>query len=264
MAIVTFLSDFGLSDHYVAAVKASILSINPNVTIIDITHQIPSCDLKHAANCLESVFGDFPKGTVHLCAISPSGIHKKKYIAIKLEEHYFVGEDSGLFGELSSQSPTAMVGINELNPIETTFDAKDILAPIASKLASGGNIYDMGNNLDAIFKFTPTSAKCEKKQIAGNILHVDHYGNLITNIMKEDFENILKINKGCPFEVNFKREKFSRLHKNTGEVGSGECFVYFNADQRLEIGINQGNGSQLLGLRVSDQVFIDFKIGDDN
>lgn len=264
MAIVTFLSDFGLSDHYAAAVKAKILSINQSISIVDISHLIPTCDIKHAAYSLESVFREFPKGTVHLCAVSSSGVHKKKYIAIKLEEHFFVGENSGLFGEISNQIPTAIIDINDVNPIQTTFDARDIMAPIAAKLASGGNIHEMGSNLDAMFSYTKTNAKADKKQIAGNIIHVDHYGNLITNILKQDFDNILRINKECPFEVNFRREKFSKLHQHAGEVGAGECFVYFNVGGKLEIGINQGNGSELLGLRVDDQVFIDFKFEDDN
>lgn len=260
MSIVTFLSDFGMSDHYVAAVKARILSINPNITIVDITHQIPVCNLKHAANCLKSVFREFPKRTVHLCAVSSFEISEKKHIVIKLEDHYFVGENSGLFGEVSKQSPTDIVSINDINPIESTFDAKDILAPAAAKLASGSNINEMGNNLDSIFNFTSTSAKVNKKQIAGNIVHVDYYGNLITNILKEDFEFILETNKQCPFEVNFRRKKFFKLYKSAGEVKSGECFVYFNSNNRLEIGINQGNGSRLLGLQVDDQVFINFNI----
>jgi S-adenosylmethionine hydrolase len=260
MAIVTFLSDFGLSDQYVAAVKAKILSVNPNITIVDITHQISTCDISHAAYTLQSVFREFPKGTVHIVAVSPSGIHTKKYIAIKLEDHFFVGEDSGLFGIISKQAPIAMVDINKLNPIESTFDAKDILAPIAAKLASGGNIYEMGVELENINGFTPTIAKIEKPQIAGNIVHIDHYGNLITNIFKNEFEHIHKINKACPFEISFRKEKFTKFHQKVGEVGEGECFAFFNSDNRLEIGINQGNGSQLLGLRMNNQVFINFKL----
>lgn len=260
MAIVTFLSDFGDSDHYVAAVKASLLGINPNLSVIDITHKIPVCDTGAAAFTLGEVFNDFPKGTVHLVGVLPAGVQDFRYLAVKLEEHFFVGADTGIYNLISGFQPTVVVDVNAVNKFNSPFPTKDILAPVAAKLASGQNIHNMGTDCDDWNRLTRSSAKATRKQIAGNILHVDHYGNLITNIMRQDFEQILKINKDCDFEINFKREKFTKLNESSADVTAGECFMFFNSNNRLQIGINQGNGSLLLGLKVSDQVFIDFKI----
>ncbi len=260
MAIVTFISDFGESDHYVAAVKASILRENPGIQIIDINHSLKVGDIGHAAFVLESLFRDFPAGTVHLVGVSNTNVKNPKLVALKLEEHFFVGEDSGIFSLLSEKSPHAIVDLNSLSPIETTFAGKDVLGPTAGKLASGKDIQDLGKRLDALERFVPSRAKATKEQIAGNIIHIDHYGNLITNIQKFDFDAIMKINKDCPFEVNFRREKIDRIHKHYSEVSTGECFVIFNSQGRLQVGILQGNGADLLGLEVNDQVFVDFKI----
>ncbi len=258
MAIVTFISDFGTSDHYVGAVKAAILGVNPNINIVDISHEIKVCDIGHAAYVLGEVFRDFPKGTIHLVAVAESGISSAKMIAMMLEDHYFIGYDNGIMSLISQQNSTAIVDINSINPKKTSFPAKEIFAPAAAGLASGKSIYDMGVTLPEITRRTPTIAKATKKQISGNIIRVDHYGNLITNIRKEDFDNIMKINGNCPFEISFRKEKLKELHKSASDVTAGECFAYFNTKGRLEIGINQGNGSHLLGLKRDNQVFIDF------
>lgn len=257
MAIVTFLSDFGRSDHYVAAVKASILREFPEANIVDLSHEIGVGDMGHAAHTLASVFRDFPPGTVHLVGVSNSNARRPRCIAIELEGHYFVGEDSGMFMLLSEQQPTEMVDLGgEVN----TFSAKHTLGPVAGKLASGQALMEVGQAITAIQRFTQTRSKATKQQIAGNIVRVDHYGNLITNILKFDFEAIMKINNYCPYEINFRREKIGIIHDNYFDVAQGECFVVFNSTGQLMIGVLQGNGSQLLGLHISDQVFIDFKL----
>ncbi|MGL1888750.1 MAG: SAM-dependent chlorinase/fluorinase [Reichenbachiella sp.] len=259
MAIVTFLSDFGLSDHYVAAVKASMLKENPQLQIIDITHQIMVGDIGHAAHSLKSIYQDFPNGTVHLIGVS--NINRKgKSVAVKMDGHFFVGDDSGIYSLLTEEPPVAIVETNAIQKLETPFPCRDIDGPIACKLASGTDIQELGPSLEELQRYVPARSKATKKQIAGNVIRIDHYGNLITNIMQHDFESIIGINNHCPFEVNFRREKISKIHKTYFEVLPGECFVLFNTNGQLEIGILQGNGANLLGLMIDDQVFIDFKI----
>ena len=258
MAIVTFISDFGNSDYYVGAVKAAVLNVNPNINIVDISHEIKVCDIGHAAYVLGEVFRDFPKGTIHLVAVSDSGPSDSGMIAVMLEDHYFVGFDNGIFSLITSQQSTSIVDINSINRKDSSFPAKDIFAPAAAALASGKAIYDLGVSMDEIVRRTVSISKATKKQIAGNIIRIDHYGNLITNIKKDDFDTIMKLNGNEGFEINFRREKLRKLNQAANDVPAGECFVFFNTKGKLEIGINQGNGSDLLGLKENDQVFIDF------
>ena len=133
MAIVTFLSDFGSTDHYVAAVKASIIKENPSIQVIDISHDIKMGDIGHAAFVLNEVFRDFPKGSVHLVCISNASKRDAKKVALKLEDHIFIGEDSGLFSLLSETEPAAIVDLNGVDISKSTFNAKDFLGPIAGK-----------------------------------------------------------------------------------------------------------------------------------
>lgn len=260
MALVTFMSDFGNEDHYVAAVKASLLRANPGLNIIDISHYIAPSDIGHAAYVLKNVYRDFPAGTVHLCAIDKSSRQASNLIAVKLDEHYFVGYDSGLFSLLSNQRPTAIIKLNEITKIETTFTAKDVFAPIAANLASGKNIHDMGPAMTELYSLLPRQLKVTKREIAGNVIRIDHYGNLITNIVKSEFETIMRINGQKGFEVCFGREKSRKINTSYAEVESGEYFIIFNSNNYLQIGINNGNASELFGVKMDYPISINFEL----
>src|SRR5690606_41602798 len=112
MAIITFISDFGYSDHYVAAVKGKILKENPNQQIIDISHSIEHFDIAHGSYVLKMAFKDFPENSVHLVAVDSNGGPGEKIVALKLENHFFVGVDNGLFGLISDAEPLEIVYLN--------------------------------------------------------------------------------------------------------------------------------------------------------
>ena len=260
MAVVTFMSDYGWKDHYVAAVKASVLAINPSLQIIDISHDIRAFDIGHGAYVLKSVFRDFPKNSVHLVSIDPVGREKPGYVAIKLEDHYFVGNDSGLFSMLSDQQNTAQVRLNNLNPKASTFPGKDILGPVAANLASGKNIHELGEPISGIQRVISRQLKATKREIVGHVIRVDKYGNLITNIPQREFEAIQKINGQVPFEIQVGREVFTDFNSDYHEVESGNCYLLFNSLGLLQIGINKGNAAELLGLKLDTPISIHFSI----
>lgn len=255
MAIVTLLTDSGESDFYVAAIKAKILSTNPGLSIIDISHQIAPCDIAHGAFVLRAVFRDFPKGTVHLVGIDANGNRGDAYLAMQLEDHFFIGADNGLFGLISDKTQQSLVELNKINSIQTTFPEKDIFAPAAAKLASGVNITTLGIALPQFKKMTDRYVKATRKMIAGHVIRVDHFGNLITNIPREAFETL---SKGRNYTVQFGGEKFRRIHTQYHQTDQGECFLLFNSMDLLEIGIYKGNASELLGLSYDSAVSILF------
>src|SRR6186713_3302729 len=152
MAIVTLLTDSGESDHYVAAIKARIISINPGIRIEDISHKIKPNDIGHAAFVLRAVFRDFPKGTIHLVGVDSVGNRGDSPIALQLEDHFFVGNDNGLFGLISERSHQNLIALNTINSIYTTFPERDLFAPAAAKLASGVSLSDLGKALHAFKK----------------------------------------------------------------------------------------------------------------
>jgi len=188
MAIVTLLTDSGANDHYVAAIKARIFSVNPGIKIVDITHGINPCNLAQAAYVLRGIFRDFPKGTVHLVGVHASGNKGDALLAVQLEDHFFVTADHGLLGMISDKQPTYVVALNSVNPVESTFAERDIFASASAKLASGVSISDLGKPLATFKKMIDRAVKATKKQITGQVIHVDNFGNAITNIPKEAFD----------------------------------------------------------------------------
>ncbi|MBX2962525.1 MAG: SAM-dependent chlorinase/fluorinase [Cyclobacteriaceae bacterium] len=255
MAIITLLTDSGVSDHYVAAIKAKILSTNPGINIVDITHAIQPCDIAHAAFVLRNVFREFPKGTVHLAGVHAVGNRDDVAIALQLEDHYFVGADNGLFGLISEKPHQKLVELNIVSNTSSSFQEKDIFAPAAAKLASGVNITALGSPMPSFKKMIDRQMKATKKQITGHVLRVDNFGNLMTNITKEAFDIL---SKSKTYTIQFGGEKFRKVNLQYNQVDEGECFIVFNSAGFLEIGILKGNASELLGLNYDSVVNIVF------
>src|SRR6185437_7413786 len=198
MAIITFMSDFGHRDSYVAAVKAKLLSLNPSIPVIDISHEIEPYNIAHAAFVLKSVFKDFPEGTVHLTAVNAHSGGDETYMAIKLEGHYFIGADNGLFSLLSDKSPELIIELPKDNGYSPSFPEKTMLAYAAIALASGKAAEELGQPVSQVRQMLNRQIRVAKNMIAGNIVHIDRYGNLICNISKELFDQ----NRGSrPFTV---------------------------------------------------------------
>jgi len=256
MAIVTLLTDSGESDHYVASIKAKIISLNPGIRIEDISHNVKPADIAHAAFILRAVFRDFPKGTVHLVGVDSTGSRGDAFIALQLEDHFFVGCDNGLFGLISDKTHQQLVELNAINTISTTFPERDVFAHAASKLASGISITNLGKPMTSYKKMIDRQMKATRKQITGTIVRVDSMGNLITNISRDAFETL---SKGKVFTIMFGGEKFRRIQAQYSQADQGECFIVFNSLNLLEIGIYKGNASELLGLGYDNLVNVVFE-----
>lgn len=255
MAIITLTSDFGESDHYVGALKGTILSAIPSQVLVDISHQIQNFDLAHGAFVLRSAFPTFPRGTIHLVAVDTVGNKGNSHLAVQLEGHFFLLADHGLLGLLSEQEPQMVVEL----PAEQgsgAFPALEILAPAAIELANGTPVKKLGNPKSEYNKMVGRQMRVNKNQIIGHVLRVDHYGNLITNIRQEEF---CRLNQGNGYSILIGREQFRRLNNSINETGSGDCFIMFNSMGLLEVGINKGNASQLMGLKFDSPVKITFE-----
>ncbi len=261
MSVITFVSDFGTEDHYVAAVKAAIIRDNPDCRIIDITHQIGQSDIAHAAYVLKNVYREFPEQSVHMCAVDQGGRELPRQIAVQWNNHFFLGPDNGLFsliGDLENGKIVEIVSKDEKADAPSTFTARDILAPAAAKLLKDRKIEALGPSSGALKRLFARQLKVTKREIAGNVIRVDHYGNLITNINRKEFETIIKLNGNSRFQIQFGRETIGKIHASYHEVESGECYVIFNSNDNIQIGINQGNASELLGIFLDTTINIFF------
>ncbi len=255
MALITFMSDFGDNDHYVAAVKARILGINPDLKIVDISHTITPFDITHGSYVLRSVFREFPPGTVHLIAVNTLDHQSDSYIIINIEGHNFIGPDNGLFSLISEEKPEKIIKLSNPDIESSVFPSRDIMGRATAMLAGGTAMEDLGVVTPDFKKMLGRQLKATKKQISGNVIRIDHFGNAITNIDQEIF-NILQKERG--FEVKFGRETIRAIHTGYASVDPGECFVVFNSNGFLEIGINKGSASELMGLGFDTPVMINF------
>ena len=252
MSVITFLSDFGIDDHYVAAVKASILKVDPRASIIDISHMVDTGHIAQASFILKSVFRDFPERSVHLIALDDPQRAPTGMIAVEMESHYFVGPDNGVIGLLSDTTSYKAVDINPEKRL-TTFPAKNLLGPVSAKLGLGASLEEVGAPMESFKKMLGRHLRANQTQLIGNVLHVDHYGNLITNIDKATFE---KLTTGQSYFISFGKESSRVVHKGYFQVEPGDCFVVFNDQGLLEIGIKHGNASHLMGLEFDSTVIV--------
>ncbi len=253
MAIITLTSDFGHRDAYVAILKATLLKLNPKVTLLDISHGIAPGNLAQGAFVLSSAYQNFPENTIHLVAVDSLGNPGNTFIATEIEGQFFVGADNGLLSLVSEWEPEKVVLLNNNTP--SSFPARDIMAPAAAELASGAILEDLGQAYDGMKKFLRRSVKTTKQEIVGHVVHIDHYGNLITNIPQRDFDIL---SQGKKYTIGIGREYIYQIHTSPAEVDSGDCFVLFNHLGLLEIGIKNGHAGQLLGMEFDSSIWIKF------
>jgi S-adenosylmethionine hydrolase len=257
MAIITLTTDLGSKDFYQAALKGSILSIMPTANIVDITHEVPSFNISYAAFVLKNVYNYFPKGTVHLIGIDSVFSEQSKYVALKHQDHYFVGADNGIFSLLFEEAPDELVELNIMQDLKYLhFPLVDIFVKAAIHLAKGGKLREIGLPADSVEERMLLHPVIERDIIRGSVIYIDTFCNVITNITKELFT---KIQRNRDFTLYFRKsETINQLSWHYNEVPEGEKLCLFGISNHLEIAINKGKASGLLGLHLNDIVRVEF------
>jgi len=252
--LITLTSDFGLRDPYVAEMKGVILTLNPKATIIDISHCIEKFDIRMAAFTLASSAGYFPKDTVHAAVVDPGVGTQRRAILIQTKRGYFVGPDNGVL-MLAAQSQ-GIQHIYELsNPnlmlpkISGTFHGRDIFAPAAAYLDKGVRASDFGQEINN--PVTPNFAAVEQinESLSGEVLHIDGFGNIITNIKEKNMMKAKTLNVKLP-EASLKI-KFGKAY---AESESGEPIVLVGSHGFLEIAVNQDSAMEKFHVKVGDKI----------
>jgi S-adenosylmethionine hydrolase len=258
MAIITLTTDLGHKDFYQAALKGSILSRLATANIVDISHDVSAFNIPQAAFILKNAFYYFPKGTVHLIGIDSVFNENTRYLALKYREHYFVGSDNGIFSLLFDEEPTEIVELNIMQDLKYLhFPLSDIFPKAAIHLAKGGKLAEIGLSVSGIEEKMTIQPVIERDIIRGSVIYIDSFQNIITNITKELFTTV---QQNRDFTLFFKRnESISHLSWHYNEVPEGEKLCLFGISNHLEIAINKGNASGLLGLHMGDIVRIEFK-----
>ena len=269
MPVITLTSDMGLNDHYVAAVKGGLLRACPGVNLVDISHGIKPHALRQAAYILRSAWPHFPPGTVHWTGISAANNGKIRRLAAFHEGHWFLARDEGLFSlvfegypqRIFSLDDDAIARIQSPGSEEATTGLPPEACPhhrltaAAAHLASGRPIESIADEIRHLEARGALAAQERADDIRGMVLYVDRFGNAVVNIHRDRFE---VVGGGRPFELHVRRDRIDRLSTRFTDVPAGEKLCRFNGAGYLEIAINQGNASALLGLAVDDVIQVTF------
>ncbi|MBC8267019.1 MAG: SAM-dependent chlorinase/fluorinase [Flavobacteriales bacterium] len=267
MAIITLTTDLGLKDHYVASIKGAIFSQIPEVTIVDITHNIEAFNISQAAFVIRNCYKNFPQGSIHILGVDAELSLENSHLAVFSNGHYFIGTDNGCFSLLFDElKPEKIVELNiSQNTDSLTFPIKDVFVIAACHIARGGSLEIIGKEINE-FKDVKTELKpvieheseINKDIIKGAVIYIDSYGNAATNINKKLFE---QERKGRNFIILFGREneKISKIVEKYKDAHEGEKLAIFGTNGMLEIAQNKGRATDLLGLKLHDYIRIEFK-----
>ncbi|MDE3001491.1 MAG: SAM-dependent chlorinase/fluorinase [Gemmatimonadota bacterium] len=254
--MITLTTDFGLYDGYVAAMKGAILSIAPDVSLVDVSHQVSPQDVASGAYILSRAYRYFPAGAVHLAVVDPGVGSARRAIVVETSGHRFVGPDNGLFSAVFQRESTwKAVEIRNAtylrSEVSPTFHGRDIFGPVAAHLCNGVSLDELGPRItDPVRLNLWTIQECDNS-IVGRIVHVDRFGNAISNLGKRRVGS-----EGV--RVRAGEFVFDRICRTYAEVPEGSSLALYGSDNTLEIAINGGNASRNLGLKRGDRITVDF------
>lgn len=276
MSIITLTTDFGTKDHFVGAVKGAIYSEISDINIVDISHYIEPFNIIESAYTIQNAYNSFPKGTIHIIGIDAELSPENKHIAVKLDDHYFICANNGIMSMICQDIvPEKIVEINIHDKIQTSFTVLDVFVKVACHIARGGTLEVIGKVINTIkpTRYLTPFVNDTQNQMIGTVIHVDNYGNVITNIKRKFFESIQKTRA---FEISARNVKFKKIHEHYNEIidfnteiekrsHEGTALVLFNTSNYLEIAVYKSNSSSvgsastLLGLKEMDTVSIMFE-----
>ena len=269
--IITLTTDFGLADSYVGTMKGVILSIAGDARVVDITHDISPQNTHQAAYIVQTFYTYFPPGTIHTVIVDPGVGSERRALALGTPEAIFVAPDNGVLtyvwrAALEKWGPEdcPVVELSEprywLSRVSSTFHGRDIFAPVAAHLARGTPLYALGRRLPRL-----TEANLEQPApgrtggLVGRIIHVDHFGNCITNVTPLHLQ---QAGLGDQIAVRIIDQRITGLHRTFADVPVGALIALIGSSDRLELAVRNGSAAQTLGVGIGDTVRIDRQRGE--
>ncbi|WP_347374988.1 SAM-dependent chlorinase/fluorinase [Aequorivita sp. Q41] len=275
MAIITLTTDFGEKDHFVGAVKGAIYTEMEDAKVVDISHSVSPFHLHEAAYIIQNAYKSFPLGSIHVIGVDSELNPENKHIAVFMDGHYFVCADNGIISMLTSEvRPEKIVEINIHDRVISNFPVLDVFVKVAGHISRGGTLDVIGKNITEIKELTGIKPVISNKesQISGNVIYIDNYGNVVSNITKKMFE---EVGRGRDFIVNARTAKFDRIYAHYSEAinfdlppekreEDGKKLALWNSSNYLELAIYKsssktvGGATSLFGLDYRDAIMINF------
>ena len=275
MPIVSLTTDFGVKDYSVSAIKASLQIEIPDVTIIDVSHQVSPFNLTEAGYILKNAFKAFPEGSIHIVGVDSERTPENAHIAMLFEGHYFIGADNGIFSLIADDTKAEkIVEINIHDAFVSSFPMLDVFVKVAGHLARKGQLEIIGKRIMEIKTLTDVNpvVSPDDRAILGSIIYIDNYGNVVTNITKKLFHSV---GKSRDFTIFARTVKFRKIVNHYSEAidydlpvnkreEDGKKLALFNTADYLELAIYKsnpltvGSAHSLFGLDYRDPVTIEF------
>lgn len=258
-SVITLLTDFGTADYFVAAVKGVILTINQDVSLVDITHEVPAQDIEAGAFTLLTCYRDFPSGTIHVAVVDPGVGSTRRGIVVRAGSFYFVGPDNGLFSYICDRESTYEVfQLTEEkyfrpNP-SSSFHGRDVFGPVAAALSTGVKPNEFGPRIEDEVRLAPLSpVRDQDGSLRGRIIHIDRFGNCITNFTRADIPDSDQVTLLVRRKVIRQIRRFF-----ADETGANDkLFAIWGSAGFLELSINGGSAALLLRAKRGDPVVIE-------
>lgn len=255
---IILLTDFGNKDPYVGIIKGVISKIAPQVSVLDLTHEIEPFNIDEAAFVLYQSYSYFPKGSIFLTAVDPGVGSACRRVLVKTTNYFFIGPDNGYLSMvLTREKMEHTIHLTHksyfLKQTSSTFHGRDIFAPVAAQLAEGIDIHEFGSELYDLDIREALIPKVKKKSIQGKILSMDRFGNAITNISREFVEKGFLKSK---FFLSIKNKKIQKFSDYYSQSTSKAPFLIYGSSGFLEIAVNQGSAAKVLKLKKSDLVVL--------
>jgi len=255
MPVVALLTDFGSQDHYVGAMKGAILTVCPEATLVDLAHEIPAHDVTAGALALASAWRDFPAQSVFVAVVDPGVGSDRRALALEAGGYRFVGPDNGILSLVMAEAegPQALHRIANASllrsAVSATFHARDVFGPVAAHLARGLPIAEVGPPIDDPVRLAQAALReLGPGEWEATVVHVDRFGNLITNLLRHDLERVLAA-VGHDFRdvVVVVEGEILPLARTYADVPEGEGCALVGSSGRLEVAVHRGNAARLLG-----------------
>ena len=258
--IITLTTDFGTGDYFVGAMKGVILSINPDVTIVDITHNVLPHDVLDGALAIGQAYNYFPPKTVHVVVVDPGVGTTRRPLLVAGDQHYFIGPDNGVFSSVYDQSEALHVWnvISEhyfRQPVSNTFHGRDVFAPVAAWLTKSWQTSAFGEAITDFVRFAMPKPKVNGNTVKGVVLRVDHFGNLITNLTPADVPALASADG--KFTIKAGNGQITRMVSTFSQAAPGEAVGVIGSTGRLEIAMNKGSASKALGAARGAEVAVE-------
>jgi S-adenosylmethionine hydrolase len=256
--ILTLTTDFGLTDHFVGVMKGVILDICPQAQIVDISHEVAPFGIAEAAYLIAQAYPYFSKDSVHIVVVDPGVGTARRPILVEAAGQYFVAPDNGVLEMIYSREKHQVRAItdgrNFLQPVSQTFHGRDIFAPAAAHPASGGTPAKMGKKIiDYARSPFATPRPAGPNRWCGCVLHIDRFGNLVTNLQASHFPDLRR------FVIKIGGKRVTTRARTYAEGRPGELFVITGSTGYLEISVNQGSAVELVGCQPGSSVQITLK-----